>query len=242
MWRSFRSRTTPQQRQLLIFLQIIIWPSPRLCSHILCSRTQKRDHATSPRRAHPNFCTSNIRLYSSSFHYPCRTIFQTRSGSEANNFPVTPIPVALQPSRTRSSQKSTNFVSSMVRVPPGSSLLHIQNYHSSSDDSPVSPSPPPSAAKRGLGKSGAESHRRCSLPQFADSFTSKKRSPPHRSANTGRTTRQSQCLHTPADFPDRLSTSKITDWTVTTPQKTLNGKWILFHQMDYKAKLSPNAC
>ena len=34
----------------------------------------------------------------------------------------------------------------------------------------MSPSPPPSAAKRGRGNSGTESHHRCSSPQFADSL------------------------------------------------------------------------
>lgn len=123
---------------------------------------------------------------------------QDHHSSEADNFPVTSvpetlIPVALQPARARASPKSTNFVSSMVRIPPGSSLLNIQDYHSSPDDSPVSPSPPPSAAKRGRGISGTESHRRCSSPWFADSFTSKKRSLPpsfrqHRPNNSPVTT------------------------------------------------------
>ena len=108
---------------------------------------------------------------------------QDHHSSEADNFPVTSvpetsIPVALQPSRTRASLKSTNFFSSMIRILPGSSLLNIQDYHSSSDDSPMSPSPPPSAAKRGRGNPGTESHSRCGSPQFADSFTSKMRSLP----------------------------------------------------------------
>ena len=68
-------------------------------------------------------------------------------------------------------------------------------------------------------------------------------STPRSSANTGRTTRRSQRLHAPVSSPDQLSSSIVTDCTMTvaTPQKTLNDKWILFHRMDYKAKVSPRA-
>uniref|UniRef100_A0A671VZD2 FERM domain-containing protein n=1 Tax=Sparus aurata TaxID=8175 RepID=A0A671VZD2_SPAAU len=130
-------------------------------------------------------CVQHHVFFRSHTHTHARTHARTHDhhSSEADNFPATSvpetlIPVALQPARAQAIPKSTNFVSSMVRIPPGSSLLNIQDYHSSSDDSPVSPSPPPSAAKRGRGNSGTESHRRCSSPQFAVSFTSKKRSFP----------------------------------------------------------------
>ena len=114
-----------------------------------------------------------------------------------------------QPSRTLASSKST--ASSMVRNTPGSSLLNIQDYHSSPDDSSVSLISPPSTAKTGRGNSGTESrHGRSSL-QFANSSTSEKRSLPpllcqHRPNNSPVAT--SPCS---GEFPDRLSSSKITD-------------------------------
>ena len=78
---------------------------------------------------------------------------------EADNFrftslPETPISVTQKTPRKRVSSKNTNSVSSMVRIPPGLSLLNIQDYHSLPEESSVSPSPPPSAAKRGRGNSG----------------------------------------------------------------------------------------
>ena len=98
--------------------------------------------------------------------------------SEADNFtitsvPETPIPVAQKPSRKQASSKS-NSVSSMVRIPPGSSLLNLQDYHSSPDDSFVSQ--PTSFHSK---ESTRNFQNRKSLsPQFAVSFTLKKRSLP----------------------------------------------------------------
>ena len=131
---------------------------------------------------------------------------QDHYSSEANNFPIpeTLIPVAQKPSRKWASSKS-NCVSSMVRIPPGSSLLNIQDYHSSPDHTFVSPSPPPSAAKRGWGHYGTEICCRCSSPTP---------SPPRgeasrlRSDNTGRTTCWSQCHHAPVRSLDRPSSKK----------------------------------
>ena len=106
-------------------------------------------------RAHPNLPTSNISLYSP--HHGLHII----------------IPVGRW-----SFRRDQDHHSSEADILPGSSLLNIQDYHSSLDDSSVSPSPPPSAAKGGQRNSGTESRRHRSSPQFADFFTSEKRSLP----------------------------------------------------------------
>ncbi len=64
--------------------------------------------------------------------------------------PETPTSAIQTPPSKRAIQEGFHTISSVVHIPPGSSLLSIQNY-SSADDSSISPSPPRPMEKRGRG-------------------------------------------------------------------------------------------
>ena len=159
--------------------------------------------------------------------------------SEAENFsavavPETPLSRARQQPRKPASRSSS--VSSVVHIPPGSSLINIQDNCSSPGTSSPSPSPPPSSARRGRGHSGAAHRRLCRSP--TPSPTRLTQAPRHRPDNTGCTTRRrSQRHHAPVRNLDSRPSAKISDWTVATLQKTLRDKGIQFHRTDNKTKL-----
>ena len=148
--------------------------------------------------------------------------------ADITSVPETPTPVAQTMSKTQATSKTTNSVLSMVRIPPGSSLLNLQGYRTSPDESSVSPSPPHAAAKRGRGNSRTERRHRWNSPTPSPPkiTPASRRSPDH----TNRPTRRSQHHHAPARSPDQPLYSNISDWKVATLQKALKDKGIKFHR------------
>ena len=146
--------------------------------------------------------------------------------------PETPLPAARMPSGKRATPTP---VFSTVHIPPGSSLLNIQNY-SSSEDSSASPSrsppstkSPPSAKRERSGPKTVHRRRRDSPTPSPTRLALAHRHRP----DTSLTTRSGSRHRFPGCLPD----SKISDWTVVTLHKTLKEKGIPFHRSDNKAKL-----
>ncbi|CAK6983869.1 serine/arginine repetitive matrix protein 1-like, partial [Scomber scombrus] len=125
-------------------------------------------------------------------------------------------------------------MSSVVSIPPGSSLLNLRDY-SSSDDSSTSPGTSPPPAKRGRSMSRASSRGTRSYP--TPSPARKIPAPQLRSDTSLSTRSRSTRHHAPPRSPTSQLPSKISDWTVATLHKVMRERGIHSHRTDNKAKL-----
>ena len=120
-------------------------------------------------------------------------------------------------------------VPSAVHIPHGSSLLNIQSQYHSSDDSSVSPSPPPQRVEE-------------EQPQVTGNSRRQPRPTPSPTRPTSINTRsRTQRHHAPARSPGRQTTPNISDWTVASLQKAPRDKGIPFHRTDNKANFSKSS-